>query len=222
MEEAMTSTSANTQVMDAVSRALGRTAPPKTIPQPPEIDQSIARLVQQDHDLSSVFVQQCQANKINVQIVSPPLLEGRLIEFLQAERVRRVAVSGSLEHLRLVQTLHHAGLDAKAWDQMSLDDLYDVDCGITDVYCAVAETGSLVVRASQQARAVSLVPTLHVAIVKPGDIVPDLLDLFAKLEAEGIGSAVSLISGPSKTSDIEMTLVVGVHGPMKVQVFLVQ
>lgn len=218
----MTATPTDRHVLDAVSKALGRTAPPISIPAPPQIDPSIARLVDPNSDLIDLFARRCQDNKISVEPVPSELLPARLIEFLQLEKVNRVAVSASLDHLRLVQTLHSAGLDAKTGNQITLDDLYDVDCGITDVFYAIAETGSLAVRASDQGRAASLVPRLHVAIVKATDIVADLLDFFAKLEAEGIGSAVSLISGPSKTSDIEMTLVVGVHGPMKVQVFLVQ
>jgi L-lactate dehydrogenase complex protein LldG len=66
----------------------------------------------------------------------------------------------------------------------------------------------------------SLVPFLHIAVVQPKDLVPDLMDLFERLAAEGTGSGVTIISGPSKTSDIEMTLVQGVHGPNVVKVFL--
>jgi len=99
--------------------------------------------------------------------------------------------------------------------------LYDFDAGVTDVYAAVAETGSLVVRASAgHGRALSLVPPVHVAIVEPKNLLADLVDLFQKMNADSVASSVSIISGPSKTSDIEMNLVIGVHGPVVVKVFV--
>jgi L-lactate dehydrogenase complex protein LldG len=146
-------------------------------------------------------------------------------EFLRGQSVKRVALSGGgiIERCGLIGELRGAGFEAVSWAEMSLDQLYEFDCGVTDVYCAVAETGSLVVRPSaSQGRGLSLAPRVHVAVVEKGQIVADLVDLFAKLATEETTGSVSLITGPSKTSDIEMNLVVGVHGPMQVRVFLVR
>ncbi|HUB25656.1 MAG TPA: LUD domain-containing protein [Tepidisphaeraceae bacterium] len=217
-----TSDAAQTQaVMETIRRALGRTAPLATAPEPPAIDESIARLVSSGQPLTELLLQKCEENKMHAETVGSGDLPGRLADYLRSQKVRRVALSGALDDL--IGPFSTAGFEARNWKSMTLDELYDFDCGITDVYAAVAETGSLVIRAqSEHGRALSLVPPIHIAIVRPAQIVPDLIDLFEKLGREGTGSAVSLITGPSKTSDIEMNLVVGVHGPTKVQVFLVQ
>jgi L-lactate dehydrogenase complex protein LldG len=214
----------NQDVLSKVRSALGRGAPLTAVPAPPQIDESITRLVAATDDLLTMFIRLCEENKMHVQRSSATDLATNLTQFLKQAGIKRAALSsgGLLERLSLAVALRLAGIDAQTWDQLSLDQVYDFDCGITNVDYAVAETGSLVVRASAgNGRALSLVPALHVAVVEKSKILADLIDLFAALDRDGSGSAVSIISGPSKTSDIEMNLVVGVHGPIQVQVFLV-
>ena len=111
--------------------------------------------------------------------------------------------------------------NAHSWREMTADEAYDFDAGLTEVDYAVAETGTLVIRhRPEQGRLFSLVPFVHVAIVQPKQFVPDLIDLFEILAKEGSGSGVTMISGPSKTADIEMNTVTGVHGPNVVKAFL--
>lgn len=99
------------------------------------------------------------------------------------------------------------------------------DVGITSCDWAIAETGTLVMRHRPgQERVASLLPPIHVAIVKRHQILPDLLDLFQQLHAEGLDqlpSNITLITGPSKTGDIELQLTTGVHGPGKWHVIVV-
>ena len=104
---------------------------------------------------------------------------------------------------------------------MTADEAYDFDAGVTEVDYAVAETGTLVIRhRPEHGRLLSLVPFVHVAVVEPKKLLPDLIDLFEVLAKEGSGSGVTMISGPSKTADIEMNTVTGVHGPNVVKAFL--
>lgn len=87
--------------------------------------------------------------------------------------------------------------------------LFDLDGAITGVDLAIAETGSIVLNAGQEmVRYSSLTSLTHIAIIKPGQIVPDLLDW-----ASHMSGNQTLITGPSKTADIEIKLVIGVHGP---------
>ena len=99
------------------------------------------------------------------------------------------------------------------------------DVGITSCDIAIAETGSLIVCSRPgQERIASLVTPVHIAVVRRDQIVADLFDAFAKLEGlgfDGIASNISIITGPSKTGDIELTLTTGVHGPGNWHVVLI-
>lgn len=92
------------------------------------------------------------------------------------------------------------------------------DVGITGVDCAVAETGSLVLSAGPgRPRGVSLLPRLHVALLRESQLVPRLGLAFPHHQHEQrLPSAVHFITGPSRTSDIENDLSIGVHGPARV------
>lgn len=97
----------------------------------------------------------------------------------------------------------------------------DLSAGLTGVVAAVAETGSLIITAKERAQAAaSLLPGIHLAILRPEQIFPTLRDALRRPELLQDSTAV-LISGPSRTADIEMTLTIGVHGPGRTVVFLV-
>ena len=103
------------------------------------------------------------------------------------------------------------------------------DIGVSGVDYGLADTGTLVLLAGKgQARSISLLPPVHIAIVRPEQILSGLSDLFpllrAKARAQGgdLSSAITFITGPSRTADIELTLVVGVHGPQQLHVLLLE
>ncbi len=93
--------------------------------------------------------------------------------------------------------------------------------GVTGALCAIAETGSLVLT-SQSANALtaSLLPPVHAVILRAGQIVGTLAEALARPEVRAAAAGV-IVTGPSRTADIEMTLTIGVHGPGEVVVFLV-
>jgi L-lactate utilization protein LutC len=100
------------------------------------------------------------------------------------------------------------------------------DAGISSVSFAVAETGTLALASAPgQERLASLAPPVHIAVVEADQVVPDLFDLFERIAAEGnerMASNWALITGPSKTGDIELTLTTGVHGPGTWHVIIVR
>jgi L-lactate dehydrogenase complex protein LldG len=96
-----------------------------------------------------------------------------------------------------------------------------IQVGITGSTAGIAETGTLVITSGHgKPQFASLLPETHIAILREKDIQQDLAEVINLCEVRD-ASAVSLISGPSRTGDIEMTLTVGVHGPGEVIVFLV-
>ena len=99
------------------------------------------------------------------------------------------------------------------------------ELGVTGVDYAIAETGSCVLLARKGvSRLVSLVPPAHVAVVERGQVLPSLDELFTLRRHEflkgDLGSYMNIISGPSRSADIEQTIVKGVHGPGDVHMVL--
>jgi L-lactate dehydrogenase complex protein LldG len=94
--------------------------------------------------------------------------------------------------------------------------------GITGVFCAIAETGTLVLTSGPDTPAsVSLLPETHIAVVSQTLIVPAMEDVWERLRATGtMPRAVNLVSGPSRTADIEQTVTLGAHGPARVHIIV--
>lgn len=95
--------------------------------------------------------------------------------------------------------------------------------GISGCFCAIAETGTLMLLSGPDSPAtVSLLPETHIALVPVSRIVASMEEAFALLRAErgALPRAVNFISGPSRTGDIEQTIVLGAHGPCRVHLIL--
>jgi L-lactate dehydrogenase complex protein LldG len=102
-----------------------------------------------------------------------------------------------------------------------------MDAGITSCSYAIAETGTLAMMSRPgQERMASLVPPVHIALIDDAQILPDLFDLFRMLQLPGappqLPTNLTLITGPSKTGDIELQLTTGVHGPKHWHVIIVR
>jgi L-lactate dehydrogenase complex protein LldG len=105
-----------------------------------------------------------------------------------------------------------------------LAELDPVPVGLTGAVAGLADTGSLaVISGPGRGRMASLVPPAHIAVLRAGQIVPSLTDLLARHPAAAdAGSNLVIITGPSRTGDIEMTLSRGVHGPGVVHVVVIE
>jgi L-lactate dehydrogenase complex protein LldG len=178
----------------------------------------------------------------NSSVYTPPAQENE-IEF--AENFSRLAgrfvycadtaeLTGQLEQL----------ITAQAWAQvfciepelqallekplkgiMIREDLPEADVSITSCEALIARTGSIIMSSAQESgRTVSIYAPVHICIAYTSQLVYDIRDGLEMLSVkykDRIPSFITMATGPSRTADIEKTLVVGVHGPKDVYVFLV-
>lgn len=104
--------------------------------------------------------------------------------------------------------------------------LSSVDIGVTGCEALVAQTGSVVVSSAQQmGRTMTIYPPVHVVVAFSSQLQPDLksaIKIIQQKYAGGLPSLLTAITGPSRTADIEKTLVLGAHGPKALYVFLVE
>ena len=94
------------------------------------------------------------------------------------------------------------------------------DAGVSHALYGLADTGSVVLASSpEEPRARSLLPAVHVSLLERSRILPGLAELFEAVR-EDMPSSLAIVTGPSRSADIEQTLVLGVHGPGEVHVVL--
>lgn len=106
---------------------------------------------------------------------------------------------------------------AEEIDSWKKELFHQIDASFTDVHCGIAQTGSLIlIPDKNQPRSMSLVPPIHIALFDTSKLMPDFFaaqKTFKLKELDNMPSNIVLISGPSKTADIQLTLAYGAHGP---------
>jgi L-lactate dehydrogenase complex protein LldG len=116
-------------------------------------------------------------------------------------------------------------LQKNNYSNFSGDDLGECDAAITSCELLIARTGSIVMSTAQASgRTVSVYAPIHICIAHTNQLVYDIKDglqLLKEKFQDNLPSLITFATGPSRTADIEKTLVVGVHGPKEVYVFLV-
>lgn len=144
---------------------------------------------------------------------------GAVAQILARHRASRIAFSDLALHHSLDAQLAPGSQRIDPADRAAL---FTADAGVTCAQHAIAETGSLVlVSSAERHRLASLVPPLHVAVVASAAIVDTLAAALAAAHATGPAPTITIVTGPSRTADIELMLVVGVHGPRHLEVVLV-
>lgn len=118
------------------------------------------------------------------------------------------------------------GAEGQISDRIVKTDIANCDVSITGCECLVARTGSVVMSAAQPSgRVTSVYAPIHICIATTGQLVYDVRDALQLVKdkyGSKLPSLITFATGPSRTADIEKTLVVGVHGPKEAYVFLVE
>jgi L-lactate dehydrogenase complex protein LldG len=162
-------------------------------------------------------------------------LSARIVEICRSVNAKQVAVSGAdlLSELRLSDSLLEKGFQTVNGLDFSVSDtdelitrLSKCDVGITCVDYAIADTGTLSLSSDERhALVTSLVPPVHIAVLRRRQIYGTLAEVIDRLNTEHMGRvdpsrSATFITGPSRTSDVELTLSIGVHGPAELHVIL--
>jgi L-lactate dehydrogenase complex protein LldG len=160
------------------------------------------------------FTEELLALNGEVTICKEANLPGKVIALLQEKSIGRVQTWNLIP-----------GLDESVLTKAGISVQHEADerikAGITGALAGIAETGTLVIPGGEgQPLTASLLPGIHIAVLRASDILPSL-EAAMELPEVAEAPAVALVSGPSRTADIEMTLTIGVHGPGELLVFLI-
>jgi len=177
-------------------------------------------------DLLDTFVRAASAAKADVLVATGAAdARARVSDILRLEGVRVVMVSPDAAAAPWSlgrQAMDGAKVVTRSAAHNDRDELLAAGAGVTVAAHAIADTGTLVLCASDgDHRLDSLVPPVHVALLRASAIVPDLEVAFARFAADRRferHSAVTFVRGPSRTADIELEITIGVHGPRAVHI----
>ena len=137
---------------------------------------------------------------------------------------RSVAVTDSPLAIAIGERLRETDA-AELIHDATTDQLFHCDAGLTEAQWAIAETGTLVLASARERhRLASLVPPVHIALLRADNVrgtIGDALTAARAPDGSVPSHVITLITGPSRTSDIELTLAIGVHGPQILLVVII-
>jgi L-lactate dehydrogenase complex protein LldG len=136
---------------------------------------------------------------------------------INRKQTKRIAISNS----DLVKRISAPIDGVELIENASADVLFGCDLGVTGSQWAVAETGTLILQSDvENHRLTSLVPPVHLCILK-ADRIRQTLGEILELTSVNLSRTITFITGASRTSDIELTLAIGVHGPAELHVIII-
>jgi L-lactate dehydrogenase complex protein LldG len=171
--------------------------------------------------LHARFIQEAQALSCHLHQVSDEIAAAQTV--LQLLKADKRVTAWDFEQIpcpSLSKSLHEAEIAVAPFGDPS------IRVGITGASAALAATGSLVMVSRPGCyRSTSLLPPFHIAIITQDQILPDMESWLAQERQKNLGSFqaanINIISGPSRTADIAMELILGMHGPGALHIIII-
>ena len=205
-------------ILESVRKALASRTPPRPVRPGPAAAGAPPTMPADAEGLFEMFRDRLREVGGNVERAADPAgIRDAFAHVLRTHGAKKVWIASSplLDPLDLESVCRAEGAERSR--VLPSEKPLDLDVSVTGADLAVAETGSVAHLAKPgDGRSFSLLATVHVAILPLARIVPDLdayLRWLEPIAAEGNRSCATLITGPSRTGDIEMILTMGVHGP---------
>jgi L-lactate dehydrogenase complex protein LldG len=220
-------------VLEEIRRALGRSESVRPAPLEPSID--VAGSLESE-EIVALFIEEVMAVGGQVQLArSGGDVAERIAQICYEAGVSEVAMSGAglLTGMKLAENLAERSFaivsasDYRPDEQAELSArLASCGAGVTAIDYAIAETGTIVLSSDEEyALLVSLLPAIHIAVLGHEQISAGIDAVVGRLKAERMARdnpsrAATFITGPSRTSDVELTLSIGVHGPKQLHLII--
>lgn len=205
-------------VIENVRRSLGRTDRTPAAPRPAIYESRLPEAMELE---SARFLEEVGKLTGVGQKLSPTGMDAALQVLVREQNIHRATAweTPYLRQLGVTEILNSLGVELVP-PNASKHEMALCDLGITEADYLLPETGTLVLRSSGiQPRAVSLLPRIHLAVVRPDMLRPDMHQVFAEA---GASHYLLFITGPSRTADIELTVTLGVHGPKSLFVWMME
>jgi L-lactate dehydrogenase complex protein LldG len=213
-----------------VRESLGH--PPENSPSPatplPHLNEKLLRQVHKtEAGIVERWVSRARENSIVVQRVRAQGVVAAIDAAFEGHKVAKVLLNARQFDGQVASHLASRGLEISQWTTPGCRvAAFHCDAAVTDARAGLADSGAVMVWSDEGfGRSSTLVVPVHVILLPVSRVMPDLVDGFEFLMREtvaaGLPSNVVVINGPSKTADIEMNLVTGVHGPKHVHVVLI-
>ncbi|HEX7588670.1 MAG TPA: LUD domain-containing protein [Anaerolineae bacterium] len=207
------------KILTRIRTALGGSdrTPASPLPQNVRVAPRIAGKVDAEVDL--LLAEIGKLGGITRRIAGLEELQRALCDLVRDESVKKATLwqTSELQELGIERVLISSGVEIVPSDGDKRA-LAECDLGVTGADAALPETGTLVLRASgEHPQMVSLLPRVHLAIVRPNALRADLHEVLDEVKGD---KRVHFVTGPSRTADIEKTLTIGVHGPKALYVWV--
>ena len=205
-------------VVERVRRSLGRTAQTPLSPRPAI---HASRELQSSDVEVEIFLNEVRKLSGVGQRLSPSGMDPALKALVEEQSVRKATVweTPYLRRSGIAEILNSLGVQLVS-PNASKHEMALCDLGVTEADFLLPETGTLVLRSSsEKPRGVSLLPRIHLAVVRPDLLRADMHEVFAEAKDDHY---LVFITGPSRTADIELTVTLGVHGPRSLYVWMIE